>query len=121
MIKFGLPGERIRVAANIVRIGGEVVEEPYATWSTPLRYRPSDCILACDQCFVVGDNRAMSTDSRRGKQADTPRSSFPSLWPLVLAPSTVPCVKRGTATSGNRTGSTRLKLVSPPLFSATNP
>lgn len=43
---------------------GALVEELYATWDTPLRYRPSDRLLASDQSFMVGDSRAMSTDSR---------------------------------------------------------
>lgn len=63
---IGMPGESIKVIDGIIYINGEKLEDPYA--STPT----SDFTLSKfeldvipeDSYFVLGDNRAVSKDSR---------------------------------------------------------
>lgn len=59
-----LPGERITIAGNVIRIDGSVLGEPYATWGSFREGKAIDCALRLDDYFVLGDNRSMSTDSR---------------------------------------------------------
>lgn len=58
---IGLPGETVEIAAGQVLINGVPLNEPYAAISEedyPAR------TLGADEFFVLGDNRAVSYDSR---------------------------------------------------------
>ena len=59
---IGLPGERVEIRSNLVYIDGHALDEPYATWGTPESYGPAT--VGPDAYFVLGDNRANSSDSR---------------------------------------------------------
>lgn len=58
---IGLPGEHIEVRGGAVWVDGYRLEEPYV--SSPMAYSGS-WDLGPDEYFVLGDNRADSSDSR---------------------------------------------------------
>jgi signal peptidase I len=57
---IGLPGEQIEIQNGEVWVNGAVLQEPYIT--TPIPYSGS-WVLQGDEYFVLGDNRANSSDS----------------------------------------------------------
>jgi signal peptidase I len=67
---IGLPGDRIDIdfAAGVVYRNGEALAEPYAAAPTSLRY---DVVFPLNvppgRCFLLGDNRAQSEDSRSSR------------------------------------------------------
>ena len=60
---IGLPGESLRVGAR-VEVNGRTLIEPYAHGETPPAQYRGVARLGPDQYFLLGDNRAASTDSR---------------------------------------------------------
>ena len=62
---IGLPGEMVKIENGNIYIDGSMLDDPYAygvytkaeEWSTPRS-------LGEDEYFVLGDNRAISLDSR---------------------------------------------------------
>ncbi len=58
---IGLPGERIDIRGGVVSANGLSLNEPYSLGSTT---PDSVTTLGPDEYFVLGDNRASSTDSR---------------------------------------------------------
>ena len=58
---IGLPGEKIRYKNGILYINDEVVEDKYAYGETS---NFQEVELGKDEYFVMGDNRAVSLDSR---------------------------------------------------------
>jgi signal peptidase I len=59
---LGLPGEVVEVRAGHTYINDQMVDEPWATHFGGPDYPPTR--LAPDQVFILGDNRAVSYDSR---------------------------------------------------------
>jgi signal peptidase I len=59
----GLPGESLRVGGGVL-VNGRRLDEPYAHGDDPIAQHRGVQRLAEDTCFVLGDNRAASTDSR---------------------------------------------------------
>ncbi len=59
---IGLPGERVEIRNNLVYIDGAILDEPYATWGAPESFGP--LTVEQDAYFLLGDNRAYSSDSR---------------------------------------------------------
>lgn len=59
----GLPGETVAVADGVVFINGQVLEEPYLDSST-VTVPNLERQLVEGEYFVLGDNRAVSSDSR---------------------------------------------------------
>lgn len=71
MIKrvIGLPGDTIKITEEGVYRNGELLEESYLpeenrnqSYRSDLYY--TECVLGDGECFVLGDNRAVSMDSR---------------------------------------------------------
>lgn len=61
---IGLPGETVDIASGQVYINGTPLVEPYVHGQPTLTYRPIHLTLGPDEYFVMGDNRAGSSDSR---------------------------------------------------------
>ncbi len=59
---IGLPGDTISIEEGKVSINGEPLEEPYVVHPSEETVAPFT--LAEDELFVMGDNRAVSMDSR---------------------------------------------------------
>ncbi len=58
---IGLPGEEVEIKEGKVLIDGEVLEEEYIEGETG---KDISMVLGDDEYFVLGDNRAASSDSR---------------------------------------------------------
>ncbi len=61
---IGLPGETVEIQNGSVFINGALLTEPYLHGQRTLNYRPIHVTLGPDEYFVMGDNRAASSDSR---------------------------------------------------------
>ncbi|MBC7259028.1 MAG: signal peptidase I [Chloroflexi bacterium] len=61
---IGLPGETVEIESGSVYINGNLLVEPYLAGQPTLTYRPIRLTLGPDEYFVMGDNRAASSDSR---------------------------------------------------------
>jgi signal peptidase I len=60
---IGLPGDRIAIIDNVVYRNGEALEEPYLK-SERVSGQMSERTVPAESYFVMGDNRAVSNDSR---------------------------------------------------------
>lgn len=58
---IGLPGETVEIINSVIYINGEELEDKYGYGST---YSIDKVTLGDDEYFVLGDNRAVSLDSR---------------------------------------------------------
>ena len=62
---IGLPGELIIIVDGHIFINGEILEEDFLPSGTMTSaHRWDSCFLANDEYFIIGDNRAISYDSR---------------------------------------------------------
>jgi signal peptidase I len=57
---IGLPGDEVEISGGLVRVNGQVIDEPYI--AAPPVYE-SSWTVAEDSLFVLGDNRNNSSDS----------------------------------------------------------
>ena len=61
----GLPDERITFTDGMLLVNGDKLAEPYLRGLPPyLGLERTEFVLGCEEYFVLGDNRAHSTDSR---------------------------------------------------------
>jgi len=58
-----VPGDRIAMLSGAVILNGRTVDEPYPRGDTDIDSFP-EYRLASHECFVLGDNRPVSIDSR---------------------------------------------------------
>jgi len=59
---IGIPGDTLEVRDGFIFVNGLPIDEPYTTGPTPGRVEVVS--LGPDEYFVLGDNRAHSSDSR---------------------------------------------------------
>ncbi len=60
---IGLPGETLSVVSGAVHVNGRPIQEPYAAGKTFPSSGPA--VIPEGSCFVLGDNRTESEDSRQ--------------------------------------------------------
>ena len=83
---IGLPGDTLQIVRGVTYLNGEVYEEPYVTHpKTNDFYGP--VTLGEDEYFVMGDNRAVSHDSRSSDVGPLSAAAIEGnarlrLWPL---------------------------------------
>jgi signal peptidase I len=58
---IAVPGETIEIRDGVVRIDGNVLDEPYLVYRAPWREKP--VTLATNEYFLIGDNRGMDQQS----------------------------------------------------------
>lgn len=59
---IGLPGDHVRIEGEAVFVNGQVLPEPYIREGDPESH--TEVLIGEGQCFVLGDNRRHSSDSR---------------------------------------------------------
>lgn len=59
---IGLPGDAIKIKDGLVYRNGEALQEPYI--AEPFTFGDIDVTVPADSVFILGDNRAVSRDSR---------------------------------------------------------
>jgi len=59
----GIPGDTVECRPNEIIINGKVIDEPYNP--TPWRYTCPPMTLEPNEYYVLGDNRAQSSDSHK--------------------------------------------------------
>jgi signal peptidase I len=80
---IGLPGERIRIDRGAVYVNGARLTETYVQYGDD-RSGP-EIVVPPDSVYVLGDNRAVSEDSRAFgpvPDADLTGKALAGLWPL---------------------------------------
>lgn len=91
---IGLPGETVEIQGGSVYINGVPLVEPYIHGQRTLTYHPISLTLGEGEYFVMGDNRAASSDSRTWGALPRPniigRAWFcywpPARWGFVRSP-----------------------------------
>lgn len=80
---IGLPGENVAIKGGKVYVNGQVLDEPYLPPDATILY-DQEWVIPPDSYFVLGDNRAHSSDSRSwgmlGKEFIIGKSWI-SYWP----------------------------------------
>ena len=85
---IALPGEEVHIVDGSLYVNGTHLEEPYVQdQPASLGLGEGWWVLGTEECFVMGDNRAHSTDSRQfgavGKRLLVGRAWF-RYWPLEV-------------------------------------
>ena len=78
---YGMPGDTIEINHNSIYINGKVIDDQYGVGKTS---DYAEITLKGDEYFVLGDNRAVSIDSRR--LGPIPRKDILGKAKLVIFP-----------------------------------
>ncbi len=79
-----LPGEEVSVENGVLRVNGEVQDEPFLNQGLPDRGTYGPAIVPEGEVFVMGDNRSNSRDSRFFGPVPVENiegEAFVSFWP----------------------------------------
>lgn len=77
----GLPGERIAFSEGVLLVNGQNLVEPYLGGLPPyLGLDNSHLSLGSDEYFLMGDNRAHSTDSRHYGPVSRSQIAAKAVW-----------------------------------------
>jgi len=84
---IGLPGETVRIDGDVIYINDEPLEESFGFTAMGTQGIAEDGVtLGEDEYFVLGDNRAISKDSRSEMVGCVPRSRIGGKMVLRLFP-----------------------------------
>lgn len=61
---IGLPGDKVVITRGRVFVNGEILDEPYVGPHSVEPWTHLETVIRADHCFVLGDNRNRSSDSR---------------------------------------------------------
>ena len=81
---IALPGERVRIDRGVVYVDGTALQEPYVRY--PDRRSFPETTVPAGSVYVLGDNRAVSEDSRFFGPIAEDRlvgRAIASVWPLT--------------------------------------
>jgi signal peptidase I len=67
---IGLPGETVTIEGGDILIDGQLLDEPYLATDGIAAYDRGHWVVPAGAFFVLGDNRAHSSDSRRWGMLD---------------------------------------------------
>lgn len=81
---IGLPGDTIQIRDGMVWRNGKLLEEPYI--AEPFTYGDIEVTVPADSVFILGDNRAVSRDSRDPAVGFVPMKSIRGKILLRLFP-----------------------------------
>ena len=77
----GLPGEQIAFSDGMLLINGQKLEEPYLRGLPPYLGLGNSCFTpGPDEYFLMGDNRAHSTDSRHYGPLSRSQIAARAIW-----------------------------------------
>jgi signal peptidase I len=81
----GLPDERVRISDGVLQVNGSPITEPYlAAPERPTENRRQETRVPPGHYFVLGDNRAVASDSR--VWGPIPRTALRGIVLFVLVP-----------------------------------
>ncbi|HIF40668.1 MAG TPA: signal peptidase I [Planctomycetes bacterium] len=61
---IGLPGDKVVISRGRVFVNGAILDEPYVGPHSVEPWTHLETVVRADHCFVLGDNRNRSSDSR---------------------------------------------------------
>ena len=82
---IGLPGDKVVITRGRVFVNGEILDEPYVGPHSVEPWTHLETVIRPDHCFVLGDNRNRSSDSREFGQVpygNVRGKAMFGIWPM---------------------------------------
>ena len=83
---IGLPGETVQIVGNQIYVDGTVLSESYGKNAMNTEGIAREKITLGEEYFVLGDNRAVSVDSRQAKVGTVKKEEIDGVVMLRVAP-----------------------------------